>query len=1119
MTRPPMGHDPRGLERVLSGHPSVLDCAVLPREGKDGLEDLCYLVCARPVSNENVRAYLAKRGVGPGTNGVPSLRVVPVACIPLDSSGLPDVDRLRRVPVIDDHVQESCSRSLGDAAKAESVRVERVSRPPTRGFFHLSDLLPERTAREKDEDQPRVATEGLEEAVQDSVAPAHAAGGPMVMPPGSPNTLFESLERAARLAPDRGVLTIGTAGEIEELYPALCDRALRIGGGLKDRGAIPGSPVILLLREPRSFLGAFWGVVSAGSVPVPVAVPASLKGDAAALEKVAMAWELLERPLVVTDAAIAGGLAESEKGSVPFEVLRVEELEQADPLQAGSKVDGDDVALMMLTSGSTGVPKAVMLTHRNLLSRSAASAQMNGFTEQEVSLNWMPLDHVAGIIYFHLRDVWLSSRQIHVLPDLVLGDPLSWLDLAHRFKATITFAPNFAFGLVNDLETEVGQRRWDLSNLRWVLNGAESIVAATARKFLSLLRLHGLPRDAMVPAWGMSETSSGVIYGRGFTLENSADTDAFVEVGAPIPGFEMRIVTEEGELASEGMVGTLQVSGPTVTQGYFRNPEANASLFTEDGWMDTGDLGFLKAGRLTITGRGKDVIVVNSVNYYSHEIEGVVEELPGITPSYAAACAVRPPGAGTDALAIFFVPDERFSLELADTVRWIRSSVSRRVGLAPEYVIPVGKEDIPKTAIGKIQRTQLKAAFQAGEFAEQTRAIARLVGGRETLPRWFFRPRWVRKARRLPESDSPGTCILVNAEGILGSGVEKVLVERGWTVAPLLPGHGPEELLSALEGGEGGEGPLSIVVLPFSQVATGNVRDIVDSALPFLADLLDLAGAFKSGSVRAKGLSLLVVTRAGKTVGPGECADPAMAGVGPVVRTLVQENPGLAASTVDLDSLPGPGQDMESLSRRLVDELGAVGIDSDVAFRKEHRLVPRISPLCEEDFRPEETVFQDGDLVVVSGGLGGIGQRVSARLLEDTGATFLLLDHAAQDTGRPDSHRVRIESVDVSDEADVARAISEALATTGGRLGAFIHLAGVFEDRLLAHETLESFREGLAAKVSGARVGARIVADNPGARLITFSSVNGRFGGAGAGAYSAANAMMDAISSGVTGTW
>src|SRR6185369_5750423 len=197
-----------------------------------------------------------------------------------------------------------------------------------------------------------------------------------------------------------------------------------------------------------------------------------------------------------------------------------------------------------------------------------------------------------------------------------------------------TFAPNFAYGLLLDRERELASRRWDLSSVRYVLNGAEAIVARTARRFLTALAPHGLRATAMRPAWGMSETSSGVTYGDTFTLDRTSDDQPFVEVGAPIPSVAMRIVDDHDAVVNEGVVGRLQISGATVMQGYFDAPDQPREAFTRDGWFKTGDLGVIRDGRVTVTGREKDVIIVNSVNYYSHAIESVVDALDGVEPSF-----------------------------------------------------------------------------------------------------------------------------------------------------------------------------------------------------------------------------------------------------------------------------------------------------------------------------------------------------------------------------------------------------------------------------------------------------------------------------------------------------
>ena len=491
----------------------------------------------------------------------------------------------------------------------------------------------------------------------------------------------------------------------------------QILAGLRKLGVKPQDKVIFQLERDRDFIPAFWGCVLGGFVPVPLSVAPTYEQPNSTTNKLHYAWQMLEQPIVLTSETLASAIC-SWSAILNLENVRVEtvdELRSHKPDCNWHISQPDELALLLLTSGSTGMPKGVMLSHRNLLSMSAGTAQMNGFSSQDVPLNWMPLDHVGAIVFLHIMPVYLGCQQIHVNKEAILQNPLKWLDWIEHHRATITWAPNFAFSLINERAEAIRQRRWDLSSMRFLVNAGESIVAKTARRFLELLVPHGLPSTAIHPAFGMSETSSGITWSNSFALESASDEDSFVDLGAPIPGASLRIVDDNDQIVEEGIIGCLQVKGLSVTSGYY-NSKRNRDVFTEDGWFNTGDLGFLHQGKLTLTGRAKDVIIINGINYYSYEIEAVVEEVEGIEVSYTAACAVREPGSDTDRLAIFFHTPVWEPNRLASLIKDIRSRIVRNFGVNPAYLIPVEKETIPKTEIGKIQRSQLKNRFEAGEF-------------------------------------------------------------------------------------------------------------------------------------------------------------------------------------------------------------------------------------------------------------------------------------------------------------------------------------------------------------------------------------------------------------------
>jgi polyketide synthase PksJ len=561
---------------------------------------------------------------------------------------------------------------------------------------------------------------------------ALTTGAPLREDPGAPSILPEVLQQAARSGSDGGMVYIQSDGAwVRQSYPALLEEAERILAGLRALGLRPGDKVLFQLNRHQDFIPSFWACILGAFVPVPIATPATYHRHGAAVQKLHLVWEMLDQPLILTSRELHPGVYSllsqwvSSDRAVPTRSVRVarslpiaivEDVRLCPRDRSWHPSQPGELALLMLTSGSTGTPKAVSLSHYNLLSRSAGSIQLNGLSCHDISLNWMPLDHVAGIVKCHLREIYLGCQQIHAPTALVLQQPLRWLDWISEFRVTITFAPNFGYSLVNNCAEEIRRRRWDLSSLRFAMNGGEAIAARTARKFLELLAPHGLSGMAMRPVWGMSETSSGVTGSDRFALASTADTDAFVEVGTPIPGISLRIVDSRDSIVAEGVTGHLQVQGAPVTAGFYQDPKLNAEAFTPDGWYRTGDLGFLREGRLTITGRHKDTIIINGINCHSHDIEAAVEEIPGVQVSNTAACAVRDAGSETDRLAIFFCAPYSDETQLVELIRTIRAKVVQDIGVNPAYLLPLEKEAIPKTEIGKIQRQRLRERFERGEF-------------------------------------------------------------------------------------------------------------------------------------------------------------------------------------------------------------------------------------------------------------------------------------------------------------------------------------------------------------------------------------------------------------------
>ncbi len=536
--------------------------------------------------------------------------------------------------------------------------------------------------------------------------------------------MTEVIQAASRQGDSRGIVWVGEDGEPQTLtYAAIFQRAARILSGLQRRGLQPGAKLLFQIDTATDFFPAFWACVLGGYVAVPLSVPSVYTPGSAAVRKLQNAWRMLEFPWVLTPSGLKDQVqsvrpAESEG---PFQVECVEVLAEETSDGAIFTACPDDVAVLFLTSGSTGMSKAVIQTHRSLLAMAHGTIQMNRFTAEDCTLNWMPLDHVGSLSFLGILPTVLRARQVHVATVQILRDPLRWLSLIEGHRATISWAPNVAFALYLKQKQGISEGRWDLSSMGFLVNAGESIIAKTARQFLRLLQPHGLPADALRPAFGMSETCSGITWSAGFTLENSSDDLLHVPLGEPIPGASVRVVDEHNLMVPEGEVGRVQFRGASVTPGYVGNEALQREGFHE-GWFNTGDLGLLSCGQLVINGREKDVLIINGANYYSHELEAVVEEVDGVEPSFTAACAVRDEHSQTEELVVFYHPTPSGAERVAEISRSIRRKLVEDVGINPRHMIPVERSEIPKTEIGKLQRREFKKRFEAGEYASRLEA-------------------------------------------------------------------------------------------------------------------------------------------------------------------------------------------------------------------------------------------------------------------------------------------------------------------------------------------------------------------------------------------------------------
>lgn len=1153
-------HEINAMQVVLAVHPTVHDVVITSRTNMSGEERIvAYVVPADVRTAAVIRTDLEQSLPA----HVSIDEYVLLTALPRTSNGGVDIACLAQVEVIDALLLDRWRRSLVEVEGINAFEVMVVERNLGAAPFHRMDLLPPLL-------KPLNLTEKTGEFYSNIVAdettaktaprPALVHGAELVLDETHPATLGDALRRAAENYPAHGVTYVASNGEQSfQSYPDLLAEAECFLKCLRGAGIKQGDKVLLQVRENRDFLVAFWASMLGGIVPVPVSIAPIYMSSSAVVKKLLNVWLMLDKPPVLasSDIKVDLQLVFDQSGAVEARVIAMSELVEED---GASEVNiaSDDLVLLLLTSGSTGLPKAVMHSHQTLLNRSASSIAYNGFRSDDISLNWMPLDHVGGIVMFHLRDVYAGCQQIQVATSWILEEPLRWLALIDQYRASITWAPNFAYALVNEKADEFAGQSWDLSCMRHSLNGGEAVVAKTARQYLRLTAPYGMSPTSMKPAWGMSETSSGVTDSHDFSLASTSDDDRTVEVGKPIHNMSIRIVDEHHQLLAEGEKGRLQVKGPCVMLGYFHNPEANSQTFTEDGWLDTGDVGYLVNDRLTVTARTKDEIIINGVNYLAAEIEVVAEAVGGVEVSYTAACAVRAGDSDTDELAIFVHPNVASDRELARTLRLVREQVTSSVGVRPTYVVPVEKHQIPKTNIGKIQRTKLKQGLENGEFDTELKR-SDLLTETHTIPDWFYHKVWLSKAvaAQTALTDLGTSLVFVDDLGLANAVCER-LNQSGQCYITVSAG----EVFARLRDNQYCLNPESaddyqqlIADIQLSQQRIGqvlhfwtytdnaqeieNIDNFWQSQYQGLFSLLYLVRALVKNSEDEAPIALHVFSSNTQMTSENDRSTCEHATVIGMLKTIPLETAWIKCRHIDLQSV-----DIETNCEHVVNEIQIADGEDEVAYRNQQRLVWGLSRVDMVQSAPVEMPIKQGGIYLITGGLGGIGSALAKYLSTNYSARLILIgtttlpesydwsEYLAQDNKQGERLRVyrEIESmgvefiyqaVDVADPLALEEVVAAAEKQWGGEMAGVFHLASGGDPALhwkdmdryrVAVQSSDVYDWMFRSKVYGAIAIHKLLKARPKAINVSFSSVISLFGGATFSAYAAAQSFLNCYS-------
>ena len=521
-------------------------------------------------------------------------------------------------------------------------------------------------------------------------------------------------------------------------FGELHSRALGLLHHFQACGATPGSEMILLLDSNAQFVDVFWACILGNLIAVPLAPGAT---DEHKL-KFFRVLDKLKQPHLCTDGKIHSRLAAFAAGT-PMEaaLARMKSktvfIDRIDDISRPGKPHAavpDDIAFVQYSSGSTSEPKGVALTHHNLLTNIAAIAQGINLTESDSGLSWMPLTHDMGLIGFHLTPFVMNVTHHLMSTAAFVRRPQLWLAQASEKQATILCSPNFGYRHFLKTFKPDKAAALDLKPVRVLFNGAEPISVELCEEFLGAMAPYGLARSAMFPVYGLAEASLAATFpppGTGYATvtvrrdaltigkpvqaatPGDAQATTLVLVGQPVVGCQLRIADDANNTLSADTVGHVLIRGDNVTRGYYRDPAATTASISEDGWLVTGDLGFVSAAGLAITGRAKEILFVSGQNYYPQDLEAIIEKNAGIELGKVAVCGARADNAATDEVLAFVLFRGELT-EFLDTVKAVRKAVNEHIGIVVSHVIPVAK--IPKTTSGKIQRYLLADAYQKGEF-------------------------------------------------------------------------------------------------------------------------------------------------------------------------------------------------------------------------------------------------------------------------------------------------------------------------------------------------------------------------------------------------------------------
>ena len=531
--------------------------------------------------------------------------------------------------------------------------------------------------------------------------------------------------------------------EHERQFDEFADEVYKCLGFFQNHGIKIKDEVVINTKSNHKFLIAFWAAILGGMIPIPVAVGV---GDEHK-RKLLKILNRLKNPTLITDDKVQERLTSFIESndehtdlidSIQNSVINIESSQNGQLYTSRE----EDIAFIQYSSGSTSEPKGITLTHKNLVTNISAIAKGLNLQSSDIGISWMPLTHDMGLIGTHMTLFSYGLSQIIMDTDLFIKKPLMWLQQTSKYRASILTSPNFGYKHLLKIHERRPLKDIDLSSVRLLINGAESISVSLCNEFLEKMKVFGLKKETMFPVYGLAEATLGVSFpetgkvfdfinldrklliNEGLCIESKSKNNEFLFMmhGKPIEDCDYRIVDDNGEEVPGNNVGNIVIKGDNVTKSIYQDKELSKNLYDKDGWLETGDCGAICNDQLIITGRKKELIIVNGQNYFPNDIEDVIIRGGSFDLGKIVAVGAINPEDTNDQLVVFVLyrSDLNTFKSIAEEIRRI---VIQHLGIEIDYVIPIKK--IPKTTSGKIQRTILSNNFIDGIYNDYIRTTRR----------------------------------------------------------------------------------------------------------------------------------------------------------------------------------------------------------------------------------------------------------------------------------------------------------------------------------------------------------------------------------------------------------